>query len=124
MEGCRWPKAICVRAASWFIHNVVRVPVHDATNGLRLFSRRVLAQVPIESSEGFAYSLELLVKVHRLGWPMAETPFLWQERQAGGSRFRLFRWLPRYLRWVGYGLATTVLRRTVVRLVFEGSSRT
>ena len=49
---------------------------------------------------GFAYSIELLVKAHRLGWPIAEVPFLWHERKAGQSRFRTLRWLPAYLRWL------------------------
>lgn len=118
MAGCPLLKAVLVRTASWLMYHVVGVPTRDATNGLRLFSRRVIAQVPIESREGFTYSLELLVKVHRLGWPVAETPFLWREREAGSSRFRILAWLPGYLRWVLYGLGTTVLRkgpRTVVR---------
>ena len=82
---------------------VARVPTHDATNGLRLFSRRVVQQIPVESEAGFTYSIELLVKVHRLGWPIAETPFLWRERTAGQSRFRVLKWLPGYLRWVASG---------------------
>lgn len=111
MVGCPWLKAVLVRTSSWFMYTVVGLPTHDATNGLRLFSRRVVERVPIESSEGFSFSLELLVKVHRLGWPVAETPFLWQERRSGASRFRVIGWLPGYLRWVRFGLATTFLRR-------------
>ena len=110
MEGCPLLKATLVRAAAFFMYYVARVPTHDATNGLRLFSRRVLNRIPIESTVGFAYSIELLVKAHRLGWSIAETPFLWRERKSGQSRFRTIRWIPQYLRWVVYALATTVLR--------------
>ena len=123
MDGCPLVKAVLVRTASWFMYHVVGVPTRDATNGLRLFSRRVIAQVPIDSREGFTYSLELLVKVHRLGWPVAETPFLWREREAGSSRFRILAWLPGYLRWVFYGLGTTALRmgpRTVALRAQDG----
>jgi hypothetical protein len=111
MRGCPLIKAMFVRTAAFVMYYVLGMPTHDATNGLRLFSRRVLDRIPIESTTGFAYSIELLVKVHRLGWPVAETPFLWRERHAGQSRFRVFAWLPGYLRWVRYAAATTFLRR-------------
>jgi glycosyltransferase involved in cell wall biosynthesis len=111
MEGCPLVKAVLVRATAFFLWRVARVPTRDATSGLRLFSRRVIEQIPIESQVGFAYSLELLVKVQRLGWPIAEVPFLWRERIAGRSRFRVFAWAPQYLKWVRYALETTFLRR-------------
>jgi dolichol-phosphate mannosyltransferase len=110
MEGCPWLKAVLVRMAAFFMYHIACVPTRDASNGLRLFSRRVLTEIPIESQVGFAYSIELLVKAHRLGWPIAETPFLWRERKAGKSRFRTIRWLPQYLRWLVYAVATTYLR--------------
>ncbi|MDO8794164.1 MAG: glycosyltransferase family 2 protein [Vicinamibacterales bacterium] len=111
MEGCPPLKAFLVRGASLFLYYVARVPVRDATNGLRLFSRRLLSATPIEASTGFAYSIELLVKAHRMGLPIAETPFLWRERREGRSRFQVVGWLPEYLRWVRYALATTYLGR-------------
>ena len=51
--------------------------------GGRLFSRRVLDRVVIESTEGFCYSIELLVKCHRLGWRIDQIPARWFERKAG-----------------------------------------
>ncbi len=44
----------------------------------------------MESNEGFTYSIELLVKCHRLGWKMAELPAKWYERTSGKSRFQSF----------------------------------
>lgn len=111
MRGCPWLKAILVRMAAWALYHVARLPTHDPTNGLRLFSRRVLETIPIESRVGFAYSIELLVKAHRLGWKIAEVPASWYERKAGQSRFRVLRWLPQYLKWFRYAFATTFLRR-------------
>ena len=102
MTGCPWLKALLVRTASFTLRHLARLPVHDATNGFRLFSRRVLEQIPVESSRGFAYSIELLVKCHRRGWPVAEVPSLWRERTKGKSRFRVWKWLPEYLRWYAY----------------------
>jgi hypothetical protein len=109
MEDCPWLKAILVRVAAFGMYYVARVPSHDATNGLRLFSRRVADQIPIESQAGFAFSIELLVKCHRLGWPIGEVPFSWHERTAGRSRFQTLNWIPAYMHWVYYALATTWL---------------
>lgn len=122
MDGCPWLKASLVRSASWFLYHVAGVPTRDATNGLRLFSRRVLNQITIESRTGFAYSIELLVKVHRLGWPIAETPFLWQERRAGESRFQILAWVPEYLRWLCYAVATRFLRRGAKTVPLRGET--
>lgn len=111
MVGCPWLKATLVRTSAWALHHLARVPTHDPSNGLRLFSRRVLDTIPVESTVGFAYSIELLVKCHRLGWPIGEVPVAWYERRAGQSRFRVLRWLPQYLRWFFYAFATTYLFR-------------
>jgi glycosyltransferase involved in cell wall biosynthesis len=107
MVGCPWLKAVLVRAASLTLRYLARVPTHDATNGLRLFSRRLLARVQIESTEGFTYSIELLAKCHRLGWRIVEVPANWFERTHGRSRFRVLRWIVPYLRWYFYIFATT-----------------
>jgi dolichol-phosphate mannosyltransferase len=111
MERCPWLKAALVRSSAFTLYHLARLPSRDPSNGLRLFSRRVLQAIPIESSVGFTYSLELLVKCHRLGWRVDEVPAQWFERHAGQSRFRVLRWLPAYLRWYVYAFATTYLRR-------------
>ena len=63
------------------------------------------------SIAGFCYSLELLVKCHRLGWRIGEVPARWFQRAHGASRFQVIRWLPHYLRWYAYAFATTYLGR-------------
>jgi dolichol-phosphate mannosyltransferase len=111
MEGCPWLKATLVRSAAFLLHRVARLPTHDPTSGFRLFSRRVIESITVESSEGFCYSIELLVKAHRLRWRVAETPAVWYERKHGSSRFKVLRWLPAYLRWFRYAFATTFLHQ-------------
>ena len=107
-------KNILVRLSSWALHHVAGVPAHDASNGLRLFSRRVIDDIIIESDEGFTFSIELLMKTHRLGWPICEVPAQWYEREKGEgtSNFKLMAWLPSYLTWFYYAFATTYLRRS------------
>lgn len=107
MVGCPLLKAILVRLGSGVLHYIARVPAHDVSNGFRLFSRRVINEIPVESTQGFTYSIELLVKAHRLGWRIAEVPARWMERTRGQSRFKVLSWLPAYLRWVRYAFLTT-----------------
>jgi GT2 family glycosyltransferase len=112
MQGCPWLKSVLVRSGAFTLHHLARLPTHDPTSGFRLFSRRVVDRIAVESTEGFCYSIELLVKAHRLGWRIGEVPALWFERKHGASRFKVLRWLPAYLRWYFYAFATTYLRRS------------
>jgi dolichol-phosphate mannosyltransferase len=111
MTGCPWLKAALVRTSAFALHHLARLPTHDPSNGLRIFSRRVLDTISIESNVGFAYSIELLVKCHRLGWKIGEVPAGWFERRSGKSRFQVLKWVPQYLVWFRYAFATTWLRR-------------
>ena len=111
MRKCPVIKGAIVRWSARVLHYLARLPTRDPSNGLRLFSRRVLDEIVIESTSGFAYSIELLVKAHRLGWPISEVAVGWEERASGRSRFAVFRWLPQYWVWFRYAFATTFLRR-------------
>ena len=94
------------RGAGLSLHWLGGVPVHDATSNFRLYSKRLLNQVTIESTGGFELGIELTVKAYGLGMRIAEVPTTWRDRTAGTSRFRLWQWLPRYLKWYRRGLAT------------------
>lgn len=111
MINCPRLKAFLVRTVSFSLYHFARLPSHDATNAFRLFSRRLLREVKIESTEGFTYSLELLAKCHRLGLRVAEIPAQWYERAKGNSRFQIFKWATAYLRWYLYIYETTYMFR-------------
>jgi len=111
MKNCPLIKSILVRTASFTLYYLSSIPIKDASNGFRLFSRKLLNEVNIESKVGFAYSLELLAKSNRLKYKISEIPAQWEERSEGSSRFKVFKWLPQYLKWYIYGLSTTWLKR-------------
>ena len=111
MRGCPIIKSLLVRVASTSLYLLSSIPVRDASNGFRLFSRKLLNTVEVESKVGFAYSLELLSKCNRLKFKIAEIPAQWEERSEGSSRFKTFKWLREYLRWYFYGLGTTWLKK-------------
>lgn len=111
MKNCPLLKEVIVRLASSTLFFFSSIPVKDASNGFRLFSRKFLNLVTIESKVGFAYSLELLVKCDRLRMKISEIPAQWEERSEGQSRFKLLKWLPQYIRWYIYGLSSTWLNK-------------
>lgn len=111
MSGGPRFKSFVVTAASFVLHRFVGVPASDATFAWRMFSRRLLRTVAIESTSGFTYAIELLVKCHRLGWKVGEVPARWLPKKHGVSRFNFKKWLPYYARWFFYALGTTYLRK-------------
>jgi glycosyltransferase involved in cell wall biosynthesis len=98
-EGGPLLKRTLSRLAGMSLHYLAGLPVRDATNNFRAYSRRVVEQIPIEGEASFAVALELTLKAHWRGWRLAEVPTTWRDRTAGQSRFRLWAWLPHYLRW-------------------------
>ena len=104
-------KYLIVRIAAFLLYFLALIPIHDPTNGFRSFSRKVIENIPIESTVGGTYSIELLVKCHRLKLPIKEIPSVWIERKSGNSRFKLWKWAPHYLVWFLYAFSTTYLRK-------------
>ena len=92
-------KRLMSRVAGLTLHWFAGVPTHDPTNNFKLYSRRFLDSVTIESTAGFELALELTVKATQLGSPVAEIPTTWRDRTAGKSNFKLRKWLPNYLHW-------------------------
>jgi dolichol-phosphate mannosyltransferase len=95
-------KRLLSRLAGLSLHWIGRVPIHDATNNFKLYSRTFLDSVSIESRGGFELAIELTVKATLAGRKLAELPTVWRDRTAGESRFKFRAWLPLYLRWYLY----------------------
>jgi len=98
-EGGPPLKRLMSRTAGLTLHWFAGVPTHDPTNNFKLYSRRFLDSVTIESSAGFELALELTVKATLAGHRVAEVPTTWRDRTAGQSNFKLRQWLPHYLHW-------------------------
>jgi dolichol-phosphate mannosyltransferase len=92
-------KRLMSRIAGLTLHWFAGVRTHDPTNNFKLYARRFLDAVIIESSAGFELALELTVKATLDGRKVAEVPTTWRDRTAGQSNFKFRRWLPHYLHW-------------------------
>jgi len=92
-------KRLMSRVAGLSLHWFAGVPTHDPTNNFKLYSRRFLESITVESTAGFELALELTVKATVAGRHVAEVPTTWRDRTAGQSNFKLRTWLPHYLHW-------------------------
>jgi glycosyltransferase involved in cell wall biosynthesis len=104
-------KTFLSRLAGRSLRALVGLPTSDPTSSFKMYRRSMVERLGIESAHGFELALELTVKAHLAGYRIAEIPTTWRDREQGSSNFRLFRWLPRYLRWYGLALREGLLRR-------------
>jgi glycosyltransferase involved in cell wall biosynthesis len=95
-------KGLLSRAAGVSLHWLAGVPTRDVTNSFKMYRTAFLRSLTLESSGGFEIGMEAVVKAYVRGARIAEVPSVWTDRVAGRSRFRLWRWLPNYLRWYFY----------------------
>ena len=92
------------RLAGVSLYFVKGVPTHDVTNSFKMYSRRLVDNTEIESNGGFELGMELVVKAYARGYRIGEVPTTWRDRTNGESRFRLWAWIPHYLKWYFYAL--------------------
>ncbi len=104
-------KRLLSRIAGLTLHWFAGVGTHDPTNNFKLYSRRFLDSVTIESRAGFELALELTVKATIDGRRVAEVPTTWRDRTSGQSNFRLRQWLPHYVRWYALAFRARVARK-------------
>jgi glycosyltransferase involved in cell wall biosynthesis len=87
------------KLAGLSLHCFRGLPTRDATNAFKLYDAEMLNALKLESRSGFEISLEITVKAFLAGYRIGEVPSTWRDRTQGASRFRLWKWLPSYLRW-------------------------
>ncbi len=75
---------------------VLAVPVLDMSSGFRVYHRKILRQLALES-EKYDILEEILVKCYSLGWKVAEVPFDYQPRIAGESHASAILFAPHFL---------------------------
>ncbi len=107
--GGPWIKGKLSRLAGISLH-MIGLPTHDPTNSFKLYRTARLRELSLKSMHGFEINLEIVAKAWRAGWRITEVPATWIDRVAGRSNFKLWRWLPRYLRWYAYTVAVAVSR--------------
>jgi dolichol-phosphate mannosyltransferase len=89
-------KRVLNRAGNRMLQLLFRTRHDDLTNAFKVYSRATLEGCLPLRSQGFELSLELALRALRGGGDIRRTDVRWREREAGRSRFRLFRAVLRY----------------------------
>lgn len=92
------------RLAGFLLHWLSGLPTYDPTNSFKLYSAKVLKDIPLSSTISFSVTLEIIAKAHCLGYRILEIPTVWQDRRHGRSNFKFARSLVAYLPWFGVAL--------------------
>lgn len=98
-------KPVLARTAGVLLRWFARFPVHDATNNFRLYDAKMVNQLGIRSRHGFEVALELTARAYAAGARVTEVPSCWRDRTDGKSNFRLWKWLPHYLKWYLFAIS-------------------
>lgn len=107
--GGPWIKKILSRMAGVSLHYITKIPTHDVTNSFKMYAKKVLDEIKIESNGGFELGMEIVIKAHFSGYKVTEIPCIWVDRRKGESRFKIIRWMPKYLRWYFYSVRKLLL---------------
>ena len=76
------------RAGNAYARFMLGVPIHDATSGYRIYRRPVLQALLAApfASDGYGFQIELVMRAHRLGFDVGESPISFREREHGRSK--------------------------------------
>lgn len=106
--GGSFIKTILSRLAGLTTPVLLGIPTTDIANGFKMYRRKVIDKINIESDGGWEFAMEMIIKANKLGFKISDVPTVWRDRTQGKSKFKLLKWLPKYIRWylvgIGYRL--------------------
>jgi len=105
-KGGPWFKKLLSSTAGFSLHFLTGLPTHDVTNSFKMYTKKVLHNIKIESDGGFEIGMEIVIKAFQKGYRITEVPSSWHDRERGSTRFRLWKWLPKYLKWYLFAIKT------------------
>ncbi len=76
------------RGANLFARSILGLHAHDCTAGFRCYRASVLEAVDPHTikADGYSYLLEMLWRVQKAGFTVAETPIVFTDRRRGASK--------------------------------------
>jgi len=101
------------------LHLLTGIPTHDITNAFKLYSKKVLREITIESTGGFEYSMEIVIKAYNKCFRITEVPTEWTDRTGGESKFKMKKWLLDYLYWYCYAVCSIWLKKIEIALFWK-----
>ena len=85
-----WPlnRLILSTGAALYVRLITGMPFTDPTGGFKCFRREVLAAINLEEihSNGYSFQIEMTHTAWHLGFRIAESPIVFEERREGQSK--------------------------------------
>ena len=85
-----WPlhRLILSVGASYYVHTVTGLPIHDPTGGFKAWRRQTLEAIKIENvqSNGYGFQIEMTHRAWRKGFSIKEVPIIFTDRFQGTSK--------------------------------------
>ena len=104
MLGAVKSKEMVTRIGSNLIYYLAGIPYKDCTNAFKMFSASITDIIKFESTMGFTFALELVVKSYFLKLKIIEVPSTWIEVKNRKSNFKMIKWIPYYIYWLLYSM--------------------
>jgi dolichol-phosphate mannosyltransferase len=86
----RWGlgRRLLSRYGNGYARTVLRLAVHDATGGFRVWRRETLQGMPLSRvrSDGYVFQVEMALLAERLGFRVQELPIYFEDRRIGRSK--------------------------------------
>lgn len=92
------------RTAGFLLKVLTGIPTYDPTNSYKLYSKKILDKLTLQSTISFSVTLEIIVKAYAHGFRIIEIPTVWRDRQHGKTNFKLGRSLVAYFPWFCYAV--------------------
>ena len=76
------------RAGNLYARFMLGLPIHDATSGYRVYRAPLLEALlrrPF-AADGYGFQVELVLRSHRLGYAVGESPITFRDRAFGESK--------------------------------------
>ena len=83
----KWRRRLS-RGANAYVKKALAYPVHDSTSGFRAYRSETLQELDLEGirSEGYAFQVEMTLRVHQKGGRIVEIPITFADRRYGASK--------------------------------------
>jgi len=85
-----WPisRILLSYFASYYVRLITCMPIKDPTAGFKVYTRKVLENIPLDDIEfiGYAFQIEMKFRTWKKGFKIFEAPIVFKDRERGVSK--------------------------------------
>lgn len=104
-DGCSSWVAQAERTAANVLHKIAGLPVNDPACQIRMFTNRMIKEIPLESTGTHSFSIEMSLRAAKAGYKIAELPYREVQNGTKEEKQRPKELLSDYLRGAIYAIS-------------------